>query len=149
MPKGAWGELTTIISQSVFRIGTPSKVVEWQAAVLAIGTLTLSPIQARVDCEVLHMFKITGLDALTKQLKEAERALEGLDGTLGTVNFNPHDPESIEAAIVEVEAMIDERLGAYSGNPIVGPMSEELKEKYRQGILERAAEARAEGEDDE
>ena len=94
------------------------------------------------------MFKISGLDELSKQLKEAERALEGLDGTLGTVSFDPHDPESIEAAIIQVEAMIDERLGAYSGNPIVGPMAGEMKEKYRQGILDKAAEARTAGTDE-
>lgn len=95
------------------------------------------------------MVRTTGLEELTKQLKEAQKAVEGLDGTLGTVNFNPHDPESIEAAIVEVEALIDDRLGAYSSNPIIGPMSDELKEKYRQGILEKAAEARTKGDDDE
>lgn len=93
------------------------------------------------------MIKITGLDGLTKQLKEAEWALKGLDGTFGKVSFDPTDPASIEAAIIQVEAMIDERLGSYSDNPIIGPMIGQLKEKYREGIVDKAAEARTKGSD--
>lgn len=48
------------------------------------------------------MLKITGLDKLQKELKEAERALSELDGELGVINFDPHDPASIEAAIHSV-----------------------------------------------
>jgi hypothetical protein len=47
-----------------------------------------------------------------------------LDGELGSVNFDPNDPESIEAAIASVEAMI----GAYPSNPFVGPISDKMKE---------------------
>jgi hypothetical protein len=91
------------------------------------------------------MMKITGLDELSRELTEAQTALESIDGELGSVNFNPHDPASIEAAIQDVEAMIDSRLGAYSSNQFIGPMAEEMKEQYRQGIIDRAAEARLEG----
>lgn len=62
------------------------------------------------------MFKITGLDKLQKNLKDAERALSELDGELGVVNFDPNDPASIEGAIQSVNRMIDERLGEYSSN---------------------------------
>ena len=86
--------------------------------------------------------KITGLDQLTRQLDEAQRAMASLDGELGSVNFDPNDPASIEAAIQKMEAMIDERLGSYVSNPIVGPMAEQMKEKYRAAIVEKAAEAR-------
>jgi hypothetical protein len=89
--------------------------------------------------------KITGLDTLQKNLADAQKALAALDGELGSVNFNPHDPSSIEAAIAEVERMVDERLGAYASNPIVGPLAEQMKEKYREGILAKAAEARSAG----
>lgn len=89
--------------------------------------------------------KITGFDTLQKNLADAQKALAALDGELGSVNFNPHDPSSIEAAIAEVERMVDERLGAYASNPIVGPLAEQMKEKYREGILVKAAEARSAG----
>lgn len=90
------------------------------------------------------MFKIEGLDRLQRELDQASRALQEIDGELGTVSFNPHDPGSIDAAINEMNRLIDERLGSYAGNAIVGPMIEELKEKYREAILERAAAARLE-----
>ncbi len=88
------------------------------------------------------MIKITGLDKLTKTLEQAQKALREVDGELGTVSFDPHDPASIEAAIHSVEAMIDERLGRYETNPVIAPLIEGMKEQYRQGILDRAAAAR-------
>ena len=95
------------------------------------------------------MFKITGLDKLQKNLKDAERALSESDGELGVVNFDPNDPASIEGAIQSVNRMIDERLGEYSSNPIVGPLAEQMKEKYRESILEKAAAARLQSGEDE
>lgn len=86
--------------------------------------------------------KITGLDNFTRQLDEAQKALEGLDGELGSVNFDPTDPGSIEAAIKRMEAMVDERLGSFASNPIIGPLADGMKEQYRKGIVERAAAAR-------
>lgn len=95
------------------------------------------------------MFKITGLNKLQKNLKDAERALSELDGELGVVNFDPNDPASIEGAIQSINRMIDERLGEYSSNPIVGPLAEQMKEKYRESILEKAAAARLQSGEDE
>ncbi|RIA22555.1 hypothetical protein DFO61_3243 [Ectopseudomonas oleovorans] len=95
------------------------------------------------------MFKITGLDKLQRDLEEAQRALGELDGELGTINFNPHDPSSIEAAIQSVYRMVDERAGRYASNPVVGPMIEEMKESYRESILQKAAEARLQADEDE
>ena len=92
------------------------------------------------------MFKITGLDKLSSSLNDATKALEALDGELGTVTFNPNDPASSEAAIQEVERIVDERLGAYASNPIIGPLAEGMKEKYREAIIEKAAAARLTGE---
>ena len=94
------------------------------------------------------MFKITGLDELSRQLTEAQRAIEALDGEIGTVNFDPNDPASIEAAIQSVESMIDERLVQYTSNPIIAPLAASLKEKYREAIVDRAAEARLKGSED-
>ena len=95
------------------------------------------------------MFKVTGLDKLQKNLKDAQRALSELDGELGVVNFDPNDPASIEGAIQSVNRMIDDRLGEYSSNLIVGPLAEQMKEKYRESILEKAAEARLKSDGDE
>lgn len=95
------------------------------------------------------MLKITGLDKLQKDLKEAQRALSELDGELGTVNFNPHDPASIEAAIQSVYQMVDDRAGQYASNPVVGPLIEQMKETYRENILQKAAEARLKPDEDE
>lgn len=92
------------------------------------------------------MFKIEGLDKLQKEISEASKAMEEMDGELGSVSFNPHDPGSIEAAISEINRMIDEKLGSYSRNSIIGPMIDGMKEQYREGILERAAAARLKGE---
>lgn len=92
------------------------------------------------------MIKISGLDTLTRNLADAQKAFEALNGELGTVSFNPDDPGGIEAAIQELERLVDERLAPYASNPIIGPMAEGLKQKYREGIIERAASARLEGD---
>lgn len=86
--------------------------------------------------------KITGLDKLTRELEDAQKALKSLDGELGSVSFNPHDPGSIQAAIKRIESTIDERVGSYANNPVIAPLIEGMKEQYRKGILERAAAAR-------
>ena len=92
------------------------------------------------------MIKITGLDQFARQLDDAKKALTELGSDLGTVKFNPHDPASIEAAIRQIESTVDERLGAYASNSIIGPLAAEMKEAYRQGIIDRAAAARLEGD---
>ncbi|MFJ5295629.1 hypothetical protein ACIQAL_03755 [Pseudomonas sp. NPDC088368] len=87
---------------------------------------------------------LKGLDQLQRQLKEAEAVLKALDGDLCTVNFDPTDPASIEEAVQQVEAVIDERIGRYASNPIIEPLAVEMKERYRSEILERASAARLE-----
>lgn len=94
------------------------------------------------------MLKITGLDKLQKELKQAEQALNELDGELGVVNFDPHEPVSIEAAIQSVNRMIDNRVEPYVDNPIVESLAEQMKESYRENILQKAAEARLQSDED-
>jgi len=91
------------------------------------------------------MPKISGLDQLSKQLKQAEEAMAGVDGHLGSFTFDPFDPESLEIAIQKAQALVEDRLGSYAGNPIVEGYAEQLKEHLRDQILERAAKARLEG----
>jgi hypothetical protein len=85
---------------------------------------------------------ISGLDTLSRQLADAQRALEALDGELGTVNFDPNDPASIEMAIQNVESIIDEKVAPFADNPVIAPVIEGMKEQYREAIIDRAAEAR-------
>lgn len=92
------------------------------------------------------MIKITGLEQLSRQLTGAQKAAEALDGELGTVSFDPNDPASIEAAIKSVETIIDERLASYIDNAIVDTLAANMKEKYRESIVDRAASARLEGD---
>lgn len=93
------------------------------------------------------MFKITGLSEVSQELETAQKAIAALDGELGTVSFDPNDPSSIEVAIQGMERLIDERLGKYASNTLIGPLTEEMKASYRQSILDKAAEARL-GRDD-
>lgn len=93
------------------------------------------------------MFKITGLDKLSRDLEDAQKAMSEMDGEFGTVSFDANDPASIEGAILELERLIDERLGSYASNPIVGSLAVRMKEQYRQGIIDKAAASRT-GEDD-
>lgn len=97
------------------------------------------------------MFSITGLDSLQKTLSEAQKALEAVNGELGTLTFNPDDPGSIEAAIAESERLVDERLGTYAENKIVGPLIQQMKDGFRAAVIEKATEARLkeENSDDE
>lgn len=95
------------------------------------------------------MIKIEGLDKLQRTLADAQKALDAVDGELGSVNFDPDDPGSIEAAISQMEALVDARLASYSSNAIIGPMVTEVKERYREAILERAAEVRMKGGDEQ
>ena len=53
--------------------------------------------------------KITGLDQLSKQMKQLEKFTKEIDGSIGEVSFNPFDAESIEHAIVEMENLIDQK----------------------------------------
>lgn len=94
------------------------------------------------------MLKITGLDKLQKELKQAEQALNELDDELGALSFDPHEPTSIEAAIQSVNRMIDKRIEPYIDNSIVESLAEQMKELYRENILQKASEARLQSDED-
>lgn len=81
---------------------------------------------------------ITGLDTLQRQLEEAQRALNSLDGTIDTLKFNPNDPQSVQAAIRQMEAAIDSKIAPYRNNPLVSQVAQGLKDQYREMILERS-----------
>jgi hypothetical protein len=90
--------------------------------------------------------KITGLDALTKTLEDAQRAIESIDGELATLRIDPNNPQ---AAISEMERLVDAKLARYRGNAIVDQISEKSKEAFRKAILEKAEEAKRNSTDEE
>lgn len=92
------------------------------------------------------MISISGLDQLSRQLEQAQEAIAEIDGDLGTVNFNPNDPASIDAAIQQAEALIDAKVKPWADNPLVAQVANGLKEHYRKAIIDRAAEARLEND---
>ena len=91
------------------------------------------------------MVEIKGLEELSRSLKESQEALANLDGDLTSVSFNPTEPASIEAAIQEMERVIDGRVRGHADNPIVATLVEATKENFRQAILDKAAAARLAG----
>lgn len=91
------------------------------------------------------MVRISGLNELQRTLSDAQKALDSLDGELGSVRFDPFDPTSIEAALQTMESVIDDRCGPYVDNPIIAPLIEQAKAAYRQAILDRAAATRLAG----
>ena len=82
--------------------------------------------------------KITGFDKLQRQLEEAQRGLQSLNGTITTLQFNPHDPASVRQAIRQMELAVDGKVSSYSGNPLVSKIAEMTKQNFRQRILARA-----------
>jgi hypothetical protein len=81
-------------------------------------------------------FNITGLEKLQREFDEASRACKSLDGTLTTLNFNPAGPDSVNDAIRQMELAVDSKTAPYRSNTLVSQMARELKEMYRQKILE-------------
>lgn len=93
--------------------------------------------------------KIEGLDQLTKLLKQLENFAKEMDGLLGEVRFDPFDAESIEHAILNMENLIDQKTQGYSSNQMITELVANIKESYRQQIIDKATEARigSDGED--
>jgi RecJ-like exonuclease len=82
-------------------------------------------------------FKMDGLDKLTRQLEEASRVFKSLDGEITQVTIVPGDQASVQAAIRQMEAAIDQKAAPYRGNPLVDPVVKQLKERYRDDIIKR------------
>jgi hypothetical protein len=86
--------------------------------------------------------KITGLEELQKSMRELQNAVSELDGNIASVNFDPHDPQSIELAIQSAHAAIDDKVARYGRNEFVAGLASDLKANVRTEILERASAAR-------
>jgi hypothetical protein len=84
--------------------------------------------------------KIQGLDKLQRQLEEASRAFQTLDGEVAKVTIVAGDESSVQAAIRQVEEAVDRKAAPYRGNPFVDPLIKQMKEKYREHIIKRGRE---------
>lgn len=82
---------------------------------------------------------MSALDLLRTQMQDAEPVLRKLDAELELIEFDPAAPASVDAAIVQVSRMIDAHLADFRTNPILGPMAEQLKAQYVDGIHEQVA----------
>ena len=89
-----------------------------------------------------------GFDKLAQELSELEKAISELDGEIANVSFDPQDPQSIDLAIQQINAVVDERLASYSSNEFVATIAEDIKEEFRNQVLENATAARLNGDDD-
>lgn len=87
------------------------------------------------------MFKITGLDKLQRELKDAQRAVQSLDGTIATLKFDPSNPASVQGAIRQMEAAIDSKTGPYRNNVMVMQVANGMKDAYREEIHKQVREA--------
>jgi hypothetical protein len=84
---------------------------------------------------------ITGLEKLQRELEEAQRGCQSLNGTIATIKINPADPNSVREAIRKMEAAVDSKVTSYRNNILVSKMAKAMKETYRAEIPKRAKNA--------
>jgi hypothetical protein len=77
-------------------------------------------------------------------LADAQRAFRSLEGAIASLEFEPDNQESVNAAVKMMEEAIDVKTRSYRGNALVESVAKGLKEQYRTAILVRAAKARSE-----
>lgn len=82
---------------------------------------------------------MSSLDLLRTQMQDAQPVLAALDVELESIQFDPAAPASVDAAIVKVGRVIDAHLANFRHNPILGPMADQLKSHYVEGIHEQVA----------
>lgn len=83
------------------------------------------------------MFKITGLDKLTREMDELAKFTKAIDGNLVNVRFDPKDPASMQAAIRQMEAAVDAKAAPYRSNKLVIGLAAKSKEQFRRAIRSR------------
>lgn len=84
---------------------------------------------------------IKGLDAFTRQLDEAGKAIAALDGDLVSLNFDPADAQSVQRAINEMERAVDARVSRYRTNPLVADIVKQTKARFKEAIQQKARQA--------
>ncbi|MES2870530.1 MAG: hypothetical protein V4749_13255 [Pseudomonadota bacterium] len=77
------------------------------------------------------------------QIQDAESVLKRLDLEMEGIQFDPLVPASVSAACARVERIIESLLARFKANPILGPLTAELKTQYVDGIQRKVANARS------
>ncbi|MGQ3301621.1 TIR domain-containing protein [Reyranella sp.] len=86
--------------------------------------------------------KITGLEALQRQMKLFGEITEALNGEIANVHFDPADHASVELAISEMKLAIDQKTSAFGRSKATDAIVAQIKKHYETEILRRAAAAR-------
>jgi hypothetical protein len=87
------------------------------------------------------MAKIMELYQMRREVEDACRAFQSLDGELARISLTPGDSAGLAAALRQMEAAIDRKAAPFRGNKFVDPYVKPLKDKYCAAILEKAAAA--------
>lgn len=86
---------------------------------------------------------LSGFDKLQKDLKQLEKAMTSLDGTIANIQFDPEDENSVRGAIREMEQAVDRKVLPYRSNHLVADVVKEAKAQFKKGILEKAKESKS------
>jgi hypothetical protein len=90
----------------------------------------------------MFTFELKGFDDLERQLREAERELQELNGEImGGLKFDPTSPDDVNREIKAMEQMVDRTLGPYRSNRFICPLIAETKKSLREQILKHVATA--------
>ncbi|WP_432218611.1 hypothetical protein ACREYJ_04620 [Pseudomonas kribbensis] len=54
-----------------------------------------------------------------------------------TITFDPAVPASVETAARQTTAVIDAFMAGFAGNPVLGPLADQLKAQYLESIRHR------------
>jgi hypothetical protein len=84
---------------------------------------------------------VAPLDTQRSQLQQAENVLKTLDSELAQITCDPDEPRSVKRAIGQIIQVIDSRFERFKTHPVLGPLAEELKAQYVEGISGKVAEA--------
>ncbi|MEM5439958.1 hypothetical protein [Paraburkholderia diazotrophica] len=76
---------------------------------------------------------------------EAASALAALKQVTLTLSFDPGDPDSIEAALRELDARIDAAVAPFRGHPFVEAVANQIKDECRERVLQQIATGAAAG----
>ncbi|WP_419710549.1 hypothetical protein [Pseudomonas sp. NFX224] len=81
-------------------------------------------------------------DEIRHQILDAESVLKRLDIEMERIEFDPLVPSSVTAAYAKVDRVIEHLLARFKKNPILGPLTKELKSQYLDGIQAKVVNAR-------
>lgn len=79
---------------------------------------------------------------LRHEMQNAQPVLMRLDLEMQNIDFDPLVPASVDAAIATVFRVTEALLGAFQNNPILGPLADDLRAQYLEGIHARVHEVR-------